>query len=101
MYLSSPYVLHSPPIMSSFFIALIKAIYTINWTWKKLVKCYIWSTALYSAEPRTLPKVDQKYMASFEMRCRRRIEKIGWTDRVRNEEVLHRVKEERNILQTI
>jgi hypothetical protein len=29
------------------------------------------------------------------------MEKIIWTDRVRNEEVLHRVKEERNILQTI
>jgi hypothetical protein len=28
------------------------------------------------------------------------MEKIGWTDRVRNE-VLHSVKEERNILQTI
>jgi hypothetical protein len=28
------------------------------------------------------------------------MKKIGWTDRVRNE-VLHRVKEERNILQTI
>ena len=26
---------------------------------------------------------------------------IRWTDRVRNEEVLHRVKEERNILHTI
>jgi hypothetical protein len=26
---------------------------------------------------------------------------ISWTDRVRNEEVLHRVKEERNILHTI
>jgi hypothetical protein len=26
------------------------------------------------------------------------MEKISWTDRVRNEEVLHRVKEERNIL---
>jgi hypothetical protein len=26
---------------------------------------------------------------------------IGWTDRVKNEEVLHRVKEERNILHTI
>jgi hypothetical protein len=25
------------------------------------------------------------------------MEKISWTDRVRNEEVLHRVKEERNI----
>jgi hypothetical protein len=35
------------------------------------------------------------------MWCWRRIEKISWTDRVRNEEVLHRVKEERNILQTI
>ena len=26
------------------------------------------------------------------------MEKISWTDRVRNKEVLHRVKEERNIL---
>jgi hypothetical protein len=26
---------------------------------------------------------------------------ISWTDRVKNEEVLHRVKEERNILRTI
>jgi hypothetical protein len=29
------------------------------------------------------------------------MEKISWTDRVRNEEVLHRVKEERNILNEI
>jgi hypothetical protein len=29
------------------------------------------------------------------------MEKISWTDRVRNEEVLHRVKEERNILPTV
>ena len=29
------------------------------------------------------------------------MEKISWTDRVRNEEVLHRVKEEGNILHTI
>jgi len=27
--------------------------------------------------------------------------KISWTDRVRNKEVLHRVKEERNLLRTI
>jgi replicative superfamily II helicase len=32
--------------------------------------------------------------------CWRRVEKISWTDHVRNE-VLQRVKEERNILQTI
>jgi len=35
------------------------------------------------------------------MWCCRRMEKISWTDRVRNEEVLHRVKEERNIARTI
>jgi hypothetical protein len=67
---------------------------------KKLVKCYIWSIALYGAEMWTLRKVDQKYLESFEMWYLRRME-ISWTDRVRNEEVLHRVKEERNILHTI
>jgi hypothetical protein len=66
----------------------------------KLVKCYNWSIALYGAETLTLRKVDQKYLESFEMWCWR-IEKISWTDRMRNEEVLHRVKEERNILYTI
>jgi len=34
------------------------------------------------------------------MRCWRRTEKISWIDRVKNE-VLQRVKEERNNLQTI
>jgi len=37
---------------------------------------------------------------STEMSCRRRMEKISWTDRVRNE-VLKRVKDETNILHTI
>jgi hypothetical protein len=35
------------------------------------------------------------------MRCWIRMEKISWTDRVRNEEVLHGVKEERNIIHTV
>jgi hypothetical protein len=48
----------------------------------------------------TLRKADQKYMESFEM-WRWRIMEISWTDRVRNKEVLRRVKEERNILHTI
>jgi hypothetical protein len=67
---------------------------------KKLVKCYIWSVALCGAETWTLGKVDQKYLESFDMWCWRGMEKISWTDRVRNEEVLHRVKEERNIVHT-
>jgi hypothetical protein len=33
---------------------------------KKLVKCYIWSIALYGAETWTLRKTDQNYLESFE-----------------------------------
>jgi hypothetical protein len=35
------------------------------------------------------------------MCCWRRMEKIVWTERVRNEEILKRVKEGRNIVQRI
>jgi hypothetical protein len=35
------------------------------------------------------------------MWCWRRIDKISWTDHLRNEEALHWVKVEKNILQTI
>ena len=41
--------------------------------------------------------VGQKQLASFEMWCWRGMEKISWTDRVRNVEVLLRVNEQRNI----
>jgi len=68
---------------------------------KKLVKCYICSIALYGAETWTLRAVDQKHLESFEMWCWRRIEKISWTDHVRNEEVSLRVKEQKNILHEI
>ena len=68
---------------------------------KKLVKCYIWSRALYGAETWTLREVDQKHLESFEMWYWRRMEKVSWTDRVRNKEVLLRVKEQRNILHEI
>jgi hypothetical protein len=43
--------------------------------------------------------VDEKYLVSFEMLCWGRME-IRWTDHVENEEVLHRIREERNILPT-
>jgi hypothetical protein len=45
--------------------------------------------------------VDKKFLESFEMWCWKRIDWISWTDPVKDEEVLHRVKEENNILHTI
>ena len=61
----------------------------------KLVKCYIWCTALCAAETWTLRKVDQKYLESSEMWCLRKMEKISCTDHVRNEGVLHGVRQKR------
>ena len=68
---------------------------------KKLVNCYISSIALNTAETRTFRKVNQKYLGSYEIWCRRRKEKISWTDRVRSGEVLRRVREDKNIIHTI
>jgi hypothetical protein len=65
------------------------------------VKCYIWSIALYGAGTWTLRAVDQKHLERFEMWCWRRMEKISRTDHVRNDKVLFRVKEQRNILHEI
>jgi hypothetical protein len=58
---------------------------------KKLLKCYIRSITLLGAE---------KDMESFKTWCWRRMKKMSWADRVRNEEVLQTVKG-RHILQTV
>ena len=56
---------------------------------------------MYGAETWTLRATGQKSLESFEMWCWRKMEKISWTDHVRNEEVLLRINEQRNILHEI
>jgi hypothetical protein len=56
---------------------------------------------LYGAETWMLRVADQKHLASFEMWYWNRMEKIRWTDHVRNEEVLLIANEQRNILHEI
>jgi len=53
---------------------------------------------MYCLESRSRGISYMKHLISFEMWCCRRMEKISWTDYVRNEDVLLRVKEQRNIL---
>jgi hypothetical protein len=48
-------------------------------------KFYHFRIALYGAKPRTLRKVDQKYLEYSEMWCWRRLE-IIWNDSVKNDE---------------
>jgi len=51
--------------------------------WKQLWKCYIWSVNLCGAENLTLQEVDRKYLESFKMWLRERMEKICWIDGAR------------------
>ena len=75
---------------------------SLNQTLKKrLAKSLVWSVLLYGSEAWTLKKDDIRRLESFEMWVWRRMEKISWTERVRNEEVLRRVGEERTLINTI
>lgn len=67
----------------------------------RLVRCYIFSTLLYGAECWTVNKAEIKKLNAFEMWTYRRILKIPWTDRVRNEEVLRRLNKDMEIELTI
>jgi hypothetical protein len=63
--------------------------------------CFLKVYVTSGAETWTLRAIDQKHLESFEMCCCRGMDKISWTDHVRNEEALLTVKEQRNILHEI
>jgi len=68
---------------------------------KKLVRCYVWSIALYGSETWALRKLERKYLESFEMWCWRRMEKIKWSEKITNEQVLDRIGEKRTPINNI
>jgi len=62
---------------------------------KKLIKSCIWSIAFYGSETWTLGENGERVANTFETWCWRRMLKIKWTDRITNDEVFRRAKEER------
>ena len=68
---------------------------------KRLVKCFVWSVALNSAETRTLRRNEQKRLEAFAMWIWRRMERLKWTDKVKKAVVLERVGEGRTMLELI
>jgi hypothetical protein len=70
-------------------------------TKKTLIKSCIWSVALYGSEKWTLVKNEKRVINAFETRCWRSMLKIKWTDRIKNEKVFRRVKEESLILKIL
>ena len=59
---------------------------------KKLVRCYVFSIALYGSETWTLRKLERKYLERFEIWCLRK-ETIKLSKIVTNEQVLERIGE--------
>jgi len=55
---------------------------------------------LYGAEDLTFGNLVHKHLENFVTWCWAMMEKVSWTFGMENEEVLPRVKEERNILHT-
>ena len=64
------------------------------------MKCLVWSVTLYAVETWMLTQTDRR-LEAFEMWIWRRMEKISWLDKVTNEEVLRRVNEDMQILNSI
>ena len=60
----------------------------------RVLKSTVFPTATYQCEAWTIKKKkpDGKLITAFEMKCYRKILRIPWTDRVKNEKVLEKVK---------
>ncbi|CAF1496207.1 unnamed protein product [Didymodactylos carnosus] len=68
---------------------------------KKVIKTVVWSVALYGSETWTNWLNEKDKLEAFEMWTWRNMEGINWKDHVKNEEMLNRVDEKRQILDVI
>ncbi|VVC36881.1 Reverse transcriptase domain [Cinara cedri] len=58
---------------------------------KNFLKTFVWSVTLYGCETWVINEKEKKFPEAFEMWCWKRMEKINWTERVTNEDVLTQV----------
>jgi len=68
---------------------------------KRMVKVLVWPVALYGCETWTLKKEEKDKLEALEMWLWRKLEKVNWSDRISNEEVLTMVNESRCLIETI
>ena len=67
----------------------------------RVLSCYVFSVFGYGSEAWTLTTVMENKIEAFEMWCLRKIGRISYKDRVTNEDVLKKLKTQRNLLNTI
>src|SRR2546426_2999492 len=68
---------------------------------KRIVKMLVWPVVLYGCETWIMSKEVIERLEAFEMLGWRRLEKVSWEDKKRNEEVLEAVGEDSRIIETI
>ena len=68
---------------------------------KRLVKCYVWNVLLYGCEAWQMRQKDRERLEAFEMWIWRKMLRVTWQDKIRNDEVLTRIGQERELLKTI
>jgi len=67
----------------------------------KLIKSCISSVSLYRSETWPLGKNEERIINAFETWCWRRMFKLKWSDRIKNDEVFQRAKKERLLLKNL
>ena len=70
-------------------------------TRKRIMKCYVWSALLCSAETWTLTPILTRQLEALEIWSHRRMLRNPWTAKVTNERVFNRVNETRQIMKMI
>jgi endonuclease/exonuclease/phosphatase family metal-dependent hydrolase len=67
----------------------------------KLTKCFVWSVLLYGMEAWSINKSMEKKLEAFEMWCYRRMLRISWKDKIKNEDVIKKMNVERRMMEVI
>ena len=65
---------------------------------RRILHCYVWTVLRYGSETWTITKYVEKRVNDFELWCYRKMQRISWTERVRNEDVLKRIGIKETIL---
>jgi len=68
---------------------------------KRMVKVLVWPVVLYGCETWTLLQDEINRLQALEMWLWRGLEKISWSDKMKNEDVLKRVEEKSCLIRTI
>jgi len=65
------------------------------------IKSLLWSVVLYGNETWTMNKKERDMLEALEMRCWRKMQRISWTERRTNEDILKTIGEKRTLIDTL